>query len=449
MNLIESTQFYIKEVSINSKGGDPFQITNLIEEISLYDNLFMPVLSGHILITDTSRIIDRITLIDDVVQIHITKMVDEEFASFKKSFRIYSITDRKNINNTSEAYIIHFVAEELKQSDRQKVSKSYNSTYSEVVENILKQNLNVDRNNIAIVEKSLGIRRINVNNLRPLDALEWCAKRALDSKNSPDFLFFANRAGYNFVSLSKLLTQNSILNINFSPKNLDNEDQFFELSKARSFEVVSQFDAISKLRSGADAGTFIGFDPITRTIGAKTISGDQTYSNMEHGNKKQITNTVVNPDGTSNKTDFNAKQTLSINSERRKISDYIKKNDPTSISKDEKQEMFLHQRQTILTNLMQKRLKIVMPGNFQLSSGFNVTIDASGFSARTKGEDVNMDKSLSGKYIITGTRHIIGLRSHVTVIEVATDSTNDSRNLVSSPNQRGSLKQYGEQKKAA
>jgi hypothetical protein len=119
------------------------------------------------------------------------------------------------------------------------------------------------------------------------------------------------------------------------------------------------------------------------------------------------------------------------------------------VSKDEKQEMFLHQRQTILTNLMQKRLKIVMPGNFQLSSGFNVTIDASGFSARTKGEDVNMDKSLSGKYIITGTRHIIGLRSHVTVIEVATDSTNDSRTLVSSSNQKESLKQYGEQKKAA
>ena len=449
MNLIESTQFHIKEVSINAKGGPPFNIINLIEEISLYDNLFMPVLSGHILISDTSRLIDKITLIDDVIQIHITKMIDDEFASFKKAFRIYSITDRKNINNTSEAYIIHFVAEELKQSDRQKISKSYDSTYSEVVENILKQNLNVDRSNIAIVEKSSGIRRINVNNLRPLDALEWCAKRALSSKNSPDFLFFANRTGYNFASLSKLLTQSSILNINFSPKNLSNGDEFFELSKARSFEVLSQFDAISKLRSGADSGTFIGFDPITRTMGAKSISGDQTYKNMEHGNKKQITNTVINPDGTSNKTDFNAKQTLSINSERRKISDYIKKNDPTSVSKDEKQEMFLHQRQTILTNLMQKRLKIVMPGNFQLSSGFNVTIDASGFSARTKGEDVNMDKSLSGKYIITGTRHIIGLRSHVTVIEVATDSTNDSRTLVSSSNQKKSLEEYGEQKKAA
>ena len=59
MNLIESTQFYIKEVSINSKGGI-FDITNLIEEISLYDNLFMPVLSGHILISDTSRLIDKI-----------------------------------------------------------------------------------------------------------------------------------------------------------------------------------------------------------------------------------------------------------------------------------------------------------------------------------------------------------------------------------------------------
>jgi len=441
MNLIESTQFYIKEVSINSKGGI-FDITNLIEEISLYDNLFMPVLSGHILITDTSRLIDQITLINDVIQIHITKMVDEEFASFRKAFRIYSITDRKNINNTSEAYIMHFVAEELIQSDQQKITKNYDSTYTEVVEKILKQNLNINRSKIGIVEKSFGIRRINVNNLRPLDALEWCAKRALGPKNSPDFLFFANRTGYNFVSLSNLLIQNSILNINFSPKNLSNGDEFFELSKARSFEVLSQFDVISKLRSGADAGTFMGFDPITRTMGAKFISGDQTHKNVEHGNKNQVTTTVINPDGTSNKTSYNAKQTLSINSERRKISDYIKKNDPTSISKDEKQEMFLHQRQTILTNLMQKRLKIVMPGNFQLSSGFNVTVDASGFSARTKGEDANADLSLSGKYIITGTRHIIGFRSHVTVIEIATDSTNDPRKLVSSSNQRDALKQY-------
>lgn len=444
MNLIESTQFYIKEVSINSKGG-VFSITDMIEEISLYDNLFMPVMSGHILITDAAKLIDRITLVDDVVQIYITKMVDDELAAFKKSFRIYSITDRKNINNTSEAYIIHFVAEELIQSDQQKITKGYESTYSKVVENILKENLNLDRSKLGIIENSVGIRKVSVPNLRPLDALEWCAKRALDSKNAPDFLFFANRSGYNFVSLSRLLTQNSILNINFSPKNLDNSDQFFELSKARSFEVLSQFDAISKIRSGIDAGTYIGFDPLTRTMGAKPISGDQTYAMMEHGNKKGITNTVVNPDGTSNKTNFNSKQTLSSNSEARKRSKYVKDKDPTSISKDEKQEMFLHQRETILKNLMQKRLKIVMPGNFQLSSGFNVTIDASGFSARMKGEDVNSDLSLSGKYIITGTRHIIGFRRHVTVIEVASDSTNDKRVLVSSPDQKESLMKNNKQ----
>lgn len=438
MNLIESTQYYIKEVSIVSKGG-PFSITHMLEEISLYDNLFMPVLSGHILLVDTARLIDRINFKDDVIQIHITKMVDDEFAIFKKAFRIYSITDRKNINNTSEAYILHFVAEELMRSDEDRITKNYESTYSKTVQNILKENLRVERNRIGKIEDSKGIRKINIPNLRPLDALEWCAKRALDSKNSPDFLFFANRSGYNFVSLSRLLTEKPILNINFSPKNLDNSDQFFELSKARSFEVISQFDSISKVRSGSDAGTFLGFDPVTRTMGAKPISGDQTYDNMEHGNKRQITNTKVNPDGTSNKTNYNAKQTLSSNSERRKISDYIKKKDPTSISKDEKQEMFLHQRQTILTNLMQKRLRIVMPGNFQLSSGFNVTIDASGFSARIKGEDVNTDLSLSGNYIITGTRHIIGFRSHVTVIEVATDSTNDKRVLVSSPEQKDAV----------
>lgn len=438
MNLIESTQYFIKEISIVSKGGI-FGISTAQAEISLYDNMFMPVLSGHILLVDTNRLIDRINLKDDVIQIHITKTADSEFASYKKSFRIYSITDRKNINNTSEAYVIHFVAEEFMQSDERRVTKNYETTYSSAAQKILKEYLKVERNRLAKFEDSKGIRRINIPNLRPLEALEWCAKRALDSKNSPNFVFFANRAGYNFVPLSRLLTQNSILNINFSPKNLGDSDEFFELSKARSVEVLSQFDSISKVRSGSDAGTFIGFDPITRTMGAKFISGDETYKAMEHGNKKQNTNVKVNPDGTSNKTNYNAKQTLSSNSERRKFSDYIMKKDPTSISKDETQEKFLHQRQTILTNLMQRRLKIVMPGNFQLSSGFNVTVDASGFSARVKGEDVNSDLSLSGKYIITGVRHIISVRSHVTVIEIATDSTNDRRAFVSSPEQKDAV----------
>lgn len=90
---------------------------------------------------------------------------------------------------------------------------------------------------------------------------------------------------------------------------------------------------------------------------------------------------------------------------------------------------------------MSKRLKIVMPGNFQLSSGFNVNLVAPTFSKKEIGGD-NEDPSLSGKYIITSSRQIIGYDKHETIIEVATTSTNNDFIPASNPQQTSELLTY-------
>ena len=71
----------------------------------------------------------------------------------------------------------------------------------------------------GIYEPTSGLRKIVVPNLRPFDAIEWCAKRALDKNGSPNYVFFQNLVGYNFASLSTLLTQQEILDIKFEVKN--------------------------------------------------------------------------------------------------------------------------------------------------------------------------------------------------------------------------------------
>ena len=90
---------------------------------------------------------------------------------------------------------------------------------------------------------------------------------------------------------------------------------------------------------------------------------------------------------------------------------------------------------------MAKRIKVAMPGNFQLSSGFNVNVVAPNFGRKEKGSD-NDDASLSGKYIIVASRQIIGYDKHETVIEVATTSTNNEFIPVSNPNQTQELLEY-------
>ena len=64
-----------------------------------------------------------------------------------------------------------------------------------------------------------------------------------------------------------------------------------------------------------------------------------------------------------------------------------------------------------------------MPGNFNLTSGFNINLIAPNFGKREKGGD-NEDETLSGKYIIVATRHIIGYEKHETIMEVASTSSN-------------------------
>ena len=79
-------------------------------------------------------------------------------------------------------------------------------------------------------------------------------------------------------------------------------------------------------------------------------------------------------------------------------------------------------QQCNLRRKMAKKLKIVMPGNFQLSSGFNVNVDAPQIGVFNKKTNEG-DKSISGKYLIVASRQVISFEKHETIIEVASDSS--------------------------
>lgn len=446
MKIIEPTQYRIQELFVQTKGGK-VGIEEIFEELNLFDSLFLPVISGNILIVDSIKLSKRLALDgSDVIAMTISKSDDVGFASFKKSYRIYKQTDRKNINQTSESYILHFVSDEYVFSEQQKINQSFNGlTYSSVIQKIMTNNLKVPKKNTSLFQETYGIRKVVIPNLSPLDAIEWCTKRALSSKNSPEYVFFCNAEGYNFTSLSTILTKNAIINISFTPKNVDDGNEFYEMSQARSFEVLSQFDLLDRMKDGVNSGKFLGFDPITRSFGSQQFSFDEVYKLVDHANKSPLDTEIHNRDKlTTTKTSYDTKQAMSVHNQIRGKSSYVKENDPTSISKNEPYEQIIAQRRSILGNLMTRRLKIVMPGNFQLTSGKNVNFETSGFGAHSKGQESEEDTSVSGKYVITGTRHILGLTKHVTVIEVATDSTNDKRAFVSNPDQNKIASDYNE-----
>ena len=419
LNLLKSTQFFLDELVIVTKGGK-IDIKNVYEEINIFDTMFLSVMSGNIIINDAIGLSSKL-LFDGSESLLITvkKDKDSDILTFKKAFRIYKQTERRSSKPGLESYLLHFTSDELMYSDQQRINQSYETNYSKIVERILVDYLKVSENNLGgTYEFSSGIQKIVIPNLRPLEAIEWCAKRALDSKQSPNFMFFQNVAGFNFATLSTLLTQPAILDVTYETKNVKGENPFGNMGGARSLEVVSMNDNIERTRSGVNAGKFIGFDPVTRTISTKNVSYGDHYSNMKHGNDTPNYSQIQNRDGGSNAQSFNSRKVVSIFDFNRQYSEYIKKRDSSSLSKGESVESWSFQRKAIIKNLMSKRLKIVMPGNFQLSSGFNVNVNAP-IVGSSRGDD----KSINGKYIIIASRQIIGVEKHETIIEVASSSS--------------------------
>jgi hypothetical protein len=420
IEISQSTDFKIEELSIVTKKGT-IDLTNVYEEINIFESIFNPCISGSILIKDSVGMSNEF-LFDgtEIMLMKISKSDDE--LKIKKLFRIYKQSERRIINQNTETYILHFISEEYIISLQQKVSRYYNTTYSEAAVRIITDFLKVPIEFLrGTFDKSLGVKNILVPNLSPIAALLWMSKKAIDENGVPGFLFFENILGYNFASISSLLDSKASFNINFNPKNLQSSTELTNFLGARHFEVITQYDLITSISNGVYAGKFVGFDPVTRTLVERPISFKDIYNLYKSTNSSPNIGAVNNVLGSSF-DQFNSRIVFSNFSYFRKESNFIKENDVESISKEFDSENYAFQRKAIFTNLMTQRVKLVVSGNFGISTGFNVFLNVPKYGLKSEDED-NLDNTLNGNYLIVSVRHIISYQKHETIFEAVTDSS--------------------------
>lgn len=433
------SDFLIKELSLVYK-DKKIDVSGLFQELNIHDSILLPCLHGNIVIIDSQGLTDKLALDgSENLIVDIRKNNKNESDSdftFRKVFRIFRQSDRKNINRNSEAYALHFISEEFILSEQLRVNQSYVDTYSDIALSIMQNYLNIDVekqfDDGAIYAESKGLKKITMPNLHPIDAIDWCAKRSLDTNESPSFLFFENNKGYNFVSLSTLLAREPVASLNFALKNINlgNETENIQFLGIKDFKVLSQFDFLKSVQNGVYAGKFIGFDPITRTIAQREVTFDDHYSTGEHGNIVPNLAVVENSKGLNNTQMFDAKQSVYVFGFYRKENEFINEKDPESLNYVDDPYKYLFQRRAILQNLMSQRVQVVLPGNFQITSGVNVKLLVPKFSQYLKNED-NLDKSLYGNHLVIATHHCIQPNKHEVVFEAVSDSSNREYGVLS------------------
>ena len=172
IELTQSTQFNISDLTIITKRG-AISVKGIYEEINLFDSLLNPCMSGSIIIRDAIGLSNDF-LFDGTEILNLKIGKDGDKLATQKSFRLYKQTNRKPINQNSEMYTLHFVSEEFLLSMQQKVSRYYETTYSEAAVRIIIDYLKVPVNSLSgEFHKSKGVKNIVVPNLNPFSALNW------------------------------------------------------------------------------------------------------------------------------------------------------------------------------------------------------------------------------------------------------------------------------------
>ena len=418
ISVSQTTDYVIQKLQLKTK-TTTVDITGLFEELNIFDNLFTPVMSGSIVIRDAVNLLGQINFDGYTdIEIEISKSADPQSLNFKKTFKCYKISERTNVTSTSQIYALHFISKEYLISETLKINQYYKSTYSNVVQKILTDYLGVPYSfpEIGVIYPSSGVFEFILPNLTPIKAIDWLARRSVTEKRIPDFVFYQTQFGFNFAPLSYLLSLDSVYTINLNAKNLTGANINNEFLGARSIDILSDNNTVESVNQGLYSSKFIGFDTLTKKRETKKYTTNDFFENitLANDNLNLSTDSQLNSKYDSKVVTYPVAYTRNGSNTQ-----YIKDNEVGLINYADNSHEYALQRNVYFANIKQKRLQLTMPGNFGLFSGRNVNVDIPKFSFEV---EKPKDEILSGKYIITGTRHIISYSKHETLIEVATDS---------------------------
>ena len=199
-------QYYVQDVEFIS-GNDSISIKNLMQEFSIYEDIFKQAITGNILITDSIGLINALKITGtEKIRLSFGKKSSTDVELVTKEFRIIRLGPRVKKSFTTEIYSIHFCSDELVISESRKVSKAYvGKTIDDIVVDILDNYLDLaetDKN--YTVQKTDGVYDFTIPLMKPFEAINFVASyaRGLNGNNNVyDFMFFENKDGFVFVSL--------------------------------------------------------------------------------------------------------------------------------------------------------------------------------------------------------------------------------------------------------
>jgi len=406
----------IDKAEIITAKGFSQDVKNQVMAIEFYEDMFAPFISGIAVIRETLDYTNLFPLIgEEYITFTLrTPSFEDKGMIIDEQFVITKVKNRTKAGERNLLYEIHFMSREALVDVNKKVSKAFEGKITDLAQSFIKDKLHGLESNkdIYFDESANGTKYIS-NYWSPVTNLNYLSQLAKNAIDASDYLFFENRRGFNFLSISTLyggsVKQNFISDGYFRKVNKDGSatrDVFEEYRRITSIDVPVLYDYIDRAKSGMMGSRQIKHDLVTKKYTVKNFDMLDDYDNFPHLNNF--------PPVSSNSIRRSVQKLFNSKSHYGTFNGY----------KDVTASRSIQQRISQINLAQLNKVQITVPGRTDYTVGDKVYLELTK-NAPIKmkdDEDETIDKILSGNYIISSLNHFITRENHECVMELIKDS---------------------------
>jgi hypothetical protein len=389
-------------------------ITAQVTQVQIFEDIFSPYITGSIVIKDALDFTNLFPLRgEEYLQLRISTPTMER-GYIEGTFHVYKMSDRTKLGDRTVAYELNFISIESLADANKKISKVYSGKISDIVGSFVLDKIDgLESGKQFIVENTRNTIKYISNFWSPVKNLTFLADNAISESQSPSFLFFENRDGFNFRSLEKLYKGEPIIEFVNDRYTRDNYpvggnalNILEDYKRITDIEVPAMYDYMDRLRSGMLASKLISYDSTKKTYTVKNYIAANRFESQGHLNKNPL---------------FTNDAPIRSNS---KIILYPRAFETFTSFGDTTNARIIQERNSFLKMAESQKVVISVPGRCDYTVGMTCNLYLQQTKPITKRDtqDEITDKILSGKYLIAAINHIISPEGHECRMELTKDS---------------------------
>ena len=388
--------YFISKCRLIANGSsleEDYDITRGNPSINYYESVTSPSISMTLSFMDIDQMISREGITGG-------EMIDLEIIipDFEEKFKIESKKQKLVLNavrdvitsTNKQIATLEFVSEESLINETSRVNKKFTGTVTQIVKELLETEVKGIQTEKEIKTDNAVNKYSFVGNLkRPFETIQWLCPKAQASAKNFGFLFFENRDGFHFKSIENLLKQ---------------EPEFLYKKPDRPTETDLRI-----IESNLNQSNDMGMNARMGMYSNRTI-----YIDLENETYEEIDFNIseLNPD-----KPLKVIETLKEKPTRlmfRILDQGALQKGSTKEEVEKRNELAVYQNKSYIRNnlLFSQSLNISVPINPELRAGqiievqFPLKDDTNQEATDKFGKD--KDNDISGKYLISELRHVIG-----------------------------------------